>query len=254
MEAGEVTIARVTADATPQWRPEGSAVTASGMTFDRITLRAKTLAAIVPVTLELMEDVGNFPQIVESALAAAMGVKLDYACLAGTGSASEPKGVYHYSTVNSVTSVGTPTDYAEVSAAVGEIIERNFPGDPAELAWVMAPRDGQTYDGLQDTLHQPLRPTPWVAALKRLHTTSIDSDLGSGAESWGVIGDFRQMVIGMRTSGVTIRVINAGTVIDADSVTHNAVSELKFFLVAHMRCDMALLRPTWFCKMTGITA
>jgi HK97 family phage major capsid protein len=255
MEAPEMTIARVTADATSYWRPEGSSVTASKMTFDRVILRAKTLAAIVPVTIELMEDVQNFPQIVESSLAAAMGQKLDYACLSGAGAASEPKGIYNYTTVNSVTSVATPTNYNEVSSAVSEILQDNFPGDPSELAWVQHPRDAETYDQLADTTNQPLRPTPWVEKLRRFYTTGIDDSLGgSGNESWAIVGDFRQMLIGLRTSGVVVRIINAGSATDADSVTHNAVSELKAFIVCHLRADMALLRPTWFTKLTGILA
>ncbi|NQU38200.1 MAG: phage major capsid protein, partial [Actinobacteria bacterium] len=213
---------------------------------------AKTLAAIVPVTLELMEDVSNFPQIVENAIAAAMGVKLDYACLSGSGAASEPKGVYTYTTVNSVTTVGYPTSYAEVSDAVSEILTDNFPDDVSELSWIQDPRDAKTFDQMTDTTSQPLRPTPWVAKLKQFNTTAIDTDLGSGAESWACVGDFREMVIGMRTSGVVIRLIDAGQVTDETSVTHNAVSELKYFIIAHLRADLALLRPAWFCKLTGI--
>ena len=255
MNSPEVQIARVSADPTSYWRAEGTSVTASSVTFDRVTLRAKTLACIVPVTLEMLEDVQNLPQMIESVMAAAMGAKLDDACLSGTGAGSEPQGIYAYSTVNSVTSVGTPNNYAEVSEAVGEILTDNYPDDVSQLAWVMDPRDAETYDQLVDTLGQPLRPTPWVEKLRRFHTTSIDETLGgSGNESWMVVGDFRQMVIGMRTSGVMLRIIDAGSVTDGDSVSHNAVDELKFFIVAHMRADMALLRPTWFCKLTGITA
>ena len=254
MTAPEMTIARVVEDATSYWRPEGSSVTASGITFDKVVLRAKTLAAIVPVTLEAMEDISNLPQLIEGTLAAALGVQLDAACLQGIGSESQPQGIYYYDSVNDVTGVGTPTDFAEVSEAVGEIFEANYPGDVADLSWIMAPRDAVTYDGLQDTLNQPLRPTPWVEKLKRFHTTSMDAAGGSAGERWAVVGDFKQMVIGLRTSGVILRILNAGSVTDSDSVTHNATDELKYHIVAHLRADMALLRPTWFTKLEDILA
>ena len=50
MSTSELTIARVSGDATPMWRAETVAVQSSALTFNKVTLRAKTLAAIVPVS------------------------------------------------------------------------------------------------------------------------------------------------------------------------------------------------------------
>lgn len=61
------------------------------MTFDRITLRAKTLAAIIPVSIELIEDAANIVQILELALQSALGLALDQAVLTGAGSENDPK-------------------------------------------------------------------------------------------------------------------------------------------------------------------
>ena len=65
MPTNELTIAHVDSGPTAYWRPEGSAVTASGVTFGKYTLRSKTLACIIPITLELLEDAPNAAQIVE---------------------------------------------------------------------------------------------------------------------------------------------------------------------------------------------
>ena len=70
---------------------------------------------------------------------------------------------------------------------------------------------------------------------------------GAGSnEGYSVIGDFREMLFGMRTSGIVLRRLPAGQVIDQQNVTHNAPAELKEFLVAYLRADVAILRPTWF--------
>ncbi len=41
---------------------------------------------------------------------------------------------------------------------------------------------------------------------------------------------------------------------DSAGVTHNAASELKKLIVAYMRADIGVLRPTWLTKLSGVTA
>ena len=255
MGGNELHLVRVAADPTGSWRPEGSAVTASTATFGRITLRAKTLAAIVPITLELLEDAANSASLIEATIGAQLALKLDQAALAGTGAASEPLGIRNTAGVGTVAMGGVPTGYEKTSEAIGQILTANCP-DVAGLSWIMHPRDGANYDQLLGLLDgQPLQPTPWVAALQRLYTTSVSITEGGGSdESYGVVGDFSQMLIGMRTTGVVFRRLPAGTVVDNDSVTHNAASELKELLVCHLRADVAIMRPSWFSVLTGLTA
>ncbi|MCH8830969.1 MAG: phage major capsid protein, partial [Planctomycetes bacterium] len=252
MNTPELHLARITTDPTAPWRPEHSEVTASSLTFDRITMRAKTLAAIVPVLIELIEDAPNIGSIIEMALQQALGLKLDQAALLGKGAETEPLGIVNTGSVNAITGVGLPTDYTEITQAVGDIVGADYPGDVSALSWIMHPRDAETYDGLKDTTNQPMQPTPWAAALKRLHTTSLPSTDGGGDESTAIVGNFPQVLIGIRKS-VTIRVLNSGQVTDENSETFNAASQLSVFIVASLRADVAVLRPTWFTKLTGIT-
>jgi hypothetical protein len=58
----------------------------------------------------------------------------------------------------------------------------------------------------------------------------------------------------MRTSGVRLEVFREGSVTDTASVTHNAVTEMKVHIRAYMRADVAVMRPTWFTRLTGVTA
>jgi len=68
-----------------------------------------------------------------------------------------------------------------------------------------------------------------------------------------LLGDFSQVVIGMRTRGLVIRVLDSGTVTDSNSVSHQAHSELKRLIVAYLRADVCVIRPTWLTKLTGVT-
>lgn len=255
MTTSELHLTRLASDPTSTWRPEGVAVNSSTMTFDKVILRAKTLAAIVPVSIEMLEDSSNARSVIEMALQASMGQSLDSAVLAGTGAESQPKGIRNHDDVNEVASVGTPANYDKVSTAVGKILTANFNGDPSSLAWVSHPRDGETFDQLKDTTNQPLRPSKWVGDLRRFSTTALPTtEGGSSNESVGIVGDFSQVLVGMRTSGVNIRILDSGTVTDSSGDTFNAASQLGRLIVAYLRADVVLMRPTWLCNLTGITA
>ena len=255
MPTREMTIAKIASDPTSYWRAEGQAVTSADAALASVTLQAKTLAAIVPVSIELLEDAPNVAAILQQTLQKSLGQKLDEAILTGVGAENEPLGIRNHTGVNAATGVGTPTDWSDITAAVSAILADNYAGELSGLAWVAHPRDGATYDGLQDTANQPLQLTPWAAALRRFYTTAMPSTEGGGSnESAGIVGDFSQVLVGMRTSGIVIRILDSGTATDADSNTVNAASQLMRFVVAYMRADVALLQPTHFCVMSGITA
>lgn len=255
MNSRQMDLVRVTSDPTSYWRPEGVAVTASEPLFDKVSLRARTLAAVIPVSLEMMEDAANAPTILSNLLQESMAQALDSRAMLGTGAESQPLGVVNTAGIDSQTSVGTPTNYVETSASVQAIMTANFPGETSELSWVAHPRDWATYDGLTDTTNQPLNPTPWAASLMRFSTTALPTTDGGGSnESTMIVGHFPSMIIGMRTNGVRIRVLQSGTVTDSAGVTHNAAANLEVLIVAYLRADVAVIRPTWFSKLTGVTA
>jgi HK97 family phage major capsid protein len=255
MQTSEMVIAGLASDPTSHWRGETVPVTSTDVTFNRIVLRAKTLAAIVPVSIEMLEDASNAGQIIEAALRASMGLKLDQAALIGSGAEQNPKGIRNHDGVNAINTVGTPANYSKFSLAIGDIMAANYPGTVEQLAWINHPRTDDTLDGLADTTGQPLQPTPRVQKLRRYSTTSLPINEGGGTdESVSVVGDFSQLVVGMRTRGITIRVLDAGTVTDSVGDSINANTQLMRHIVAYVRADVAVLRPSWFTVMDGITS
>jgi HK97 family phage major capsid protein len=184
---------------------------------------------------------------------AAMALALDRAILTGAGGEAQPRGIVNQTGVGTVAAVGTPTTYAKVNAAILDILTANYLDDPSTLAWIQHPRDAAVYNGLTDTLGQPIRPTPWAASLQKYLTTSIPTTLGAGAESLAIVGDFSQVLVGMRTSGVQMEVFNAGQADSAAGETINALSQAARWIRVYLRADVALVQPTWFAQMTGIT-
>ena len=179
---------------------------------------------------------------------------MDAAILEGSGSGAEPRGIINTTGVNVVSTVGTPTDYSQMTTAIKELLVDNYNGDISGLAWIAHPRDFVTYDGLVDTTNQLLRPTQWVGDLQRFATTEMPIDGGGRSnESSMIVGDFTQVVLGMRTNGVQIRV-SADRIANDGSSDINATSQLLRWIVAYVRADVGVLRPDHFTVMNGVTA
>ena len=123
------------------------------------------------------------------------------------------------------------------------------------LAWMSHPRDDTVLDKLKDTQNQPLQMPPRASQLMRYSTTSIDGNLGAGTdESSAAAGDFSQVLLGWRTSGVNIRLSTDGTATDADGKSWDATSQLMRHVVAYLRMDTAILKPRWLTIADGIQA
>ncbi|MEN1679878.1 MAG: phage major capsid protein [Planctomycetota bacterium] len=252
MSANELNMVRLTKDPEVNWRREWEGIKSSDTTFDRITLRPKTVAAIVPMSVELAEDAANAASMIERALAAALGLALDQAALFGVGGASEPQGIVNTDGINTITAVGIPTNYTAPTSAIQSILAANYPGDVSRLAWLRNPRDGATYDGLTDSIGQPLQPTPWASRLRPDYTTSFATDGGAANdESQMIIGDFSQVIFGMR-SGVRFETFRSGMVNHSDGAVVNAFSQLGILLRAYMRVDVAVMRPSWMTVLNGV--
>jgi HK97 family phage major capsid protein len=254
MGGSELTIAGLASDPTAVWRAEGEAITASTMSFNAIRLKPKVLACMIPVTEELLEDASaNIGTMIQSAMVAAMGQKLDQAAMFGAGGGSEPIGIVNTAGINTINSVGTPSDYGHISNALEDIYEANFPGQASDLSWISHPRDMGVLDRVVDAEGRPIMPTPMTAQVRKYQTTSVPKTLGGGAESQAIVGHFPNLVMGARYSGIRVQTFDTGQVTDEDSVTYNLATEYRILIRAVMRADFAVLRPSWFTVLNGIT-
>ena len=96
MDSHTLAIARVAqadGDTTSYWKTKGAAITESAMTFERVTLTAKSLTALVKASIELFQDAANIEQVLTDNLGKVLGLEIDLAALYGTGVDPEPLGV-----------------------------------------------------------------------------------------------------------------------------------------------------------------
>jgi HK97 family phage major capsid protein len=253
---GETHLATLETDPTAYWRRELEAVTASRPAFGKIRLVPKMVSCLVPISLELLEDANNASSVIENAITSMLAQEIDSAILTGTGASGEPLGVTNHGSVNTIAAVGTPTTYAHLRQAVGDVLVANYDGDLNRLAWIMNPAVGEVYDGLVTGIsndNTPLTKSPWVEALRPFMTTTLAASSDSPNQYTMIVGDMSQVTVGMRTSGIRVEVLNEGTVTDASSVDFNATTQFLRHIRAYARLDVAIMRPTWLTVLSGVT-
>lgn len=232
-------IAKVATDPVPAWRNEAASVAESDPTFTRVTFAPKSLAVLVKVSRELLEDSLNIERVLPQIMTAAMAVELDRVTLFGSGSDPEPKGVVNFTGCQEVTHDAALTSYAPMIAARTLVKTANHPG---LSAFVMHPRDDGALAGLVDGNGQPLMVPPAISGIPMLTSTSVPDDEGVGTdESTIVTGDFKRLMIGLR-HGVTIQILK-----------ERFQDTGQYGFIAFMRADVQAEYENAFCKITGIT-
>jgi len=244
MTSQTLKIARIAQDMSVSWRPEAGVINDSDATFDAVQFIAKSLAGIVKVSRELLEDASNLDQIITDVFAKAIALEVDRVCLLGTGSNDQPTGIATTSGVGSI-SMGTNgaalANFDKLSDAVTTLRTANA-AEPT--AAILAPRTAGTIDKFKDTLNQPMRKPGSLEKMPFLITSSLGVAETQGTSSVAsriILGDFTQLMVGMRTSF---------------GLTHLKERYSDYGLhafLAWMRCDVALAHPQSFCQLVGIT-
>lgn len=239
MDSSTLRIARQTSDPTSGWKAENAPFASSDLVFDAVDFKAKTLGAIAKVSIELSEDARNIDAVISKAMSDALAVELDRVVLRGAGSTTEPMGIKDSTGVQKMLAVGE-VGYSDFSQAIQKIWEAN--GEPNSI--IYAPRTAGTLDRLVDSTGQPLTPPPSFQSMSKLVTNQVPINLGTGSnESEAYIGDFRQVLVGIRTN----------IVIEATRVASDAFENGQVWIRAYLRGDVQLARPSHFAYMDGIT-
>lgn len=243
---GTTKFARVLADPAVGWRAENAAVAEADPQFEGVTFAPKSLAVIVKVPFELLQDAVNMSEAISLIFAGAMAAELDRVGLIGSGTPPEPKGIFGTTNVG-VVSMGvngaTPTTFVPYLDALSMMRTANA---SAPTGIIMHPRTARTFDGFVDTTNQPLE---WPRALKdvpQLITTSLPINQVQGTSgavcSTAIMGDFTQLIFGVR-SELRITVLN-----------ERYMDNLQVGFLCHLRADVQLAQPKAFVTVTGIKA
>lgn len=114
-----------------------------------------------------------------------------------TGAAGSP-GLLNEAGLQTYNVAGAPTTYIPVSVAAGKI--RAFGAEPSGI--LMHPTTMGSFSQLQDTLHQPLRPTPDVAQFwPPVDSSLLNFETETGSSTSFYIADWQYMLQGIRLVG-----------------------------------------------------
>ncbi|MFD1941309.1 phage major capsid protein [Paradevosia shaoguanensis] len=232
-------VAKVATDPVPAWRVENAAVQESDPTFGRVTFTARSLAVLVKVSRELIEDSLNIETALPDVMATALALELDRVSLLGTGTAPEPRGVANFAglTANGYAG-GVLGSYSPLIKARTALRTANSD----VTAYVMSPRDEGHLAELTATDDQPLIVPPSIAQTPFLTTSAMPTNLGTDTdESFILAGDWARLMVGLR-SEIRIEILR-----------ERFADNLQYGFLAHLRADVAAEHEAAFTKLSAIT-
>jgi HK97 family phage major capsid protein len=237
MDGPSMQFARLKQDVSPGWKLENAQIGASAPTFEPVFMTARTLAAMVVLSVELSEDVPTIGPAIETALVAALGVELDRAALLGSGSGAEPRGLFHTSGVPFTdVSAGLPGSYQDLSRAIQTVREANLEPNAIILGSDVA---GEL-ERLTDDIGQPLRAPASVEAIAKYTTTKLNG--------FAVVGDWSWLLLGMRQD---LRIEASRDAFDP--VSDKGFPTYSVLVRATLRMDVAVLKPQAFAILSAFT-
>ncbi|MDE1714932.1 phage major capsid protein (plasmid) [Chromobacterium amazonense] len=210
LKNGNLTIPRLKGGASVGYIGADNDIPATEQTFDDLKLSAKKMAALVPISNDLLDNAGISPdveQVVVGDLTSAVGAREDLAFLRGDGSNNTPKGLRGWALPGNCIAAPAP---ATVDTTFLQAVE-NFlnalilllEGVDANMVspgWVMSPRTFRFLEGLRDGKSNKVYPELAQGQLKGYpvgKTTQIPNNLGKeGDESELYFCDFADCFIG----------------------------------------------------------
>ena len=243
LNTDRTTVVRIATDPAAAWRVENASVAVADPTFEGVIFQPKSLAVIVKVSRELLEDSLNIEQALEASFTGAMAGELDRVALVGSGVSPEPQGIYGTTNVGAVSSAGTAVDWDKYIDGLSALWTAN---ENVCSAIVLHPRTLTTLSKMKTGLtgdKTPLQKPSVLQDIPIMATTSIPINLGGGgAESLVIMGNFSRLLIGVRSS---LRV---------EILRELYAGNHQYGFIAHLRADIAVEHPESFAVLSGVTA
>lgn len=171
-----VQIPRVSGGTTAYWVGEAASITASDLSLQQVSLSPHGLAAMTVVSDQLLAmESGGIESMLLSDMARQLALKLDLACLAGTGASGQPIGINVATGVNT-SSLTDPATYNELVAFIGEVRADNALS--GSLGWAVSNADMVEIEQIADTDRGTSNASSQVHERRRLLSEDGQSLLG----------------------------------------------------------------------------
>jgi HK97 family phage major capsid protein len=220
----------ITNAAVGAWKVENDPISEADLTLERVTFTARTLPLLIKLSVELSEDSTNIDAIIEREMAQSLALELDRVALVGSGSAPEPRGIVNQANVQT-DALGSPApanwDFLVDAAGAAWAVNH----EPNSVIW--SPTFATTVAKFKSSADdQPLRMPAAVEGITQYRTNQVGS--------YVIVGDFSQLMIGLRTSFRLEVSRQAGT----------AFENLQIAVRAYLRADVQLAHPEAFVVLS----
>ncbi|MBY0455253.1 MAG: phage major capsid protein [Burkholderiaceae bacterium] len=202
---GNMTMPRIIGNTAVSYIGSDDDITVTDMAFADLKLSAKKVAAIVPISNDLLANSGVNPridQIVSNDLQMSMGLSEDLHFIRSDGSGVLPKGMRYWAMAGNVVVAPATPNLQEVDSYLSGLMLRleNANINMMGCGWIMAPRTVRWLGALRDGNGNKAFPEIEQGQLKGYKfalTTQIPTNLGAGGdESEIYFVNFADMYIG----------------------------------------------------------
>lgn len=245
--------------ATAYYVGEAANITPSMPGVGSMSLKRKKLAALVPISNELLRNpVAQAQQFVANDLLKVLALKRDLHILRGLGTENAPKGIKNWiAAANSNGQSGTTA-----AAKVTDLIKAISLVDGADIAmlrpgWAFAPRTlwalMATLDANSNFLFQTMLVAGNLFGFQYRTTTQIPINLGGGTnESEIYFGDWSECVVGEDASMTELQVFENGTFYDGSALV-SGISTDQSVVRALEGHDVLVRHNKAFAMVTAVT-
>lgn len=203
MPDGNLTTRKKTAGTTASYVGERVPAPKTEATVGQITMSAKRLTALVPITNQLIRRASmNVQMMIRDDLVEGVSRKEDQQFLRGTGSATAPTGLRNLIAAGNVIAANATVNLANVTNDLGKlrlaVLNANIP--MTQCGYIMSPRSLLFLENLRDANGNKAFPEVAEGRLGMYPigvTTSVPDNLGAGTNQSEIyFGDFAQFMIG----------------------------------------------------------
>ena len=202
---GNLTLPRLKGGAVVGYIGTETDIPVTGQQFDDLKLSSKKLAALVPISNDLLSYSGvnpNVDKIVVDDTAASMGSREDKAFIRDDGNNNTPKGLLHWALAGFKFAASAGDTLQKIETDLNKLILA-LEGVDANLGqpgWIMSPRTFRYLEGLRDGNGNKVYPEMKDGNLKGYpvgKTTQVPNNLGAGSNASEIyFADFNDCFIG----------------------------------------------------------
>ena len=260
MNNGTLTLRKQTGGSTATYVGESTDITKTQPTTGQIVMTAKKLAALVPISNDLLTfDAGDQTDaFVRDDLVQQIATREDQAFLRDDGTSDTPKGLRYWVSSSQVESqAGTTSANIESDLAllINDLELSNVP--LTKPVWLMSPRSRNHLRTLRDATGFLIFPeirtnTPTLYGYPVFLTTNIPTNLGGGGNETEVyMVDMNEAIIG-EASTLEIAVDSSASYIDNGTLV-SAFSRDETLMRAITRHDFAVRHPEAIAVLQSVT-